>query len=267
MYQLSTSTVTAICFLLFLPFLSNAQAPSPSVPCTPLTSYLAPDSEDELERFLGGGDVPNDVPVFFDIPRMEISFASPQIKFCIGDIPIPKSVGGTACNEWNKCWLVIGTHTEKNLNPDDIEYCESSDKYRGTAPCYECVCSGAELSTGSVADNVTVTDACGLSSQDRWGAVCPDVQNGRMVFPYDGSYPDSYSNYTTVQINICGGISDLCSICRSGGHHPQFQVGLQWTKVAEQCFEEPPFNAGYASTMIWSIKALSVFTMFVANVF
>lgn len=230
----------------FLLLASSQSEPSP-VPCIPLSAFIEPGSQDNLDIFIGGGEVPGDVPVFFDIPRTEISASSPQVKLCIEDVPIPTSVGGRECDGVDTCWLVIGRHTGANPTSEDVRYCKSSDPYRGTTPCYACTCSGATFGSGSVPDDRTLSYGCGLSAQNSWGTSCPDVYNGRLnlTHPYDGTNP-SYSNYSTVQINICGGIEDNCNVCRGGGYQPGFRVGLQWANNAEQCFADSPFSGGYA---------------------
>ena len=219
---------------------AQTEDPPVPVPCAPLADYVDPNYRDNFEMFMAGGDVPSDVPVMFTVPRAAISPPNPQVKLCIEDLPIPASVGGVSCEapDCQNCWLIIGRHTGSNLNPDDVQYCKSSDSYRGTAPCYQCTCSGSDFGTGSVPPDRTLTDACGLNSQNNWGTTCPDVMNGRYNVTIGG-----YSNSSTIQINICGGIEDDCSICQGGGYQPSFRVGLQWSNRMDQCFANNPFTS------------------------
>lgn len=233
--------------ILAAPFLTLADSqPKPTVSCTTLIDHVDPESQKNLDVFLGGGHITSDVPVYFQIPRWPV-LAGEQVKFCIEDIPIPISVGDSACDDWNKCWLIIGSKAGTKPDPDDVKYCENSnDSYRGTTPCYECTCKGSYFGSGFVESNRTLTSGCGLSAQEKWGVSCPDVHNGRMVLPHTGDV-GSYSNFSTAQINICSGVADDCSVCNHGGYHPQFQVGLQWASNVNQCFYEPPFtSAGIA---------------------
>eukprot|EP00562_Extubocellulus_spinifer_P002529 CAMPEP_0178482032 /NCGR_PEP_ID=MMETSP0696-20121128/6519_1 /TAXON_ID=265572 /ORGANISM="Extubocellulus spinifer, Strain CCMP396" /LENGTH=256 /DNA_ID=CAMNT_0020109525 /DNA_START=169 /DNA_END=936 /DNA_ORIENTATION=- len=242
---------TQITQSLFLLAASQSAIATTPVPCAPLIDYVEPMYQNNLDIFLGGGEISDDVPVFFDIPRMEIPAISPQIKLCIEDLPIPTSVGESECNDWNKCWLVIGRHTGPNAKSEDTKNCASSDDYRGTSPCYACTCSGSYFGSGSVPSDEPLISGCGLSSQQAWGVSCPDVNNGRMTSM------NTYSNFSTVQINICDGSGDVCEICQGGGYQPQFRVGLQWISESEQCFDEPPFtNNGYSTKQVMLMQAV-----------
>ena len=76
-----------------------ASQTSPPVPCAPLIDYLEPHSRRNLDIFLGGGAIPDDGPIFFDIPSLQLLLPafpiSPQVKLCIENITIPTSVGGS----------------------------------------------------------------------------------------------------------------------------------------------------------------------------
>ena len=237
MYRLLSLPIATIIFIAHCAAAQTETSPVP-VPCAPLADYVDPRYQDNFGVFMAGGDIESDVPVMLTIPTTQISPPNPQVKLCIEDLPIPTSVGDVPCDEWNKCWLIIGRHTGSKLNPDDVQYCKSSDSYRGTAPCYQCTCSGSDFGTGSVPPDRTLTDACGLSSQNDWGTVCPDVMNGR----YNTAI-GAYSNSSTIQINICGGIEDDCNICQGGGFQPSFRVGLQWSNQMDQCFANNPFTS------------------------
>ena len=234
-------TVTAFAHLLLLP---SAASQSPPVPCTPLSNYIEPNSQDNLDIFLGGGAVADNVPVFFSIPRMQISATNPQVKLCIEDLTIPTSVGESVCDGFNKCWLIVGQHVGENLNHEDTQHCKSSDPVTGTAKCYGCLCGGTAFSNSSASPYLgSLIDSCGPSYEKKWGISCPDVNNGRGIPPYDGT-ASSYSNTSIVQINLCPDSFNSCSVCRGGGYHPQFRVGLQWLSTSEQCFIEPSFTSG-----------------------
>ena len=76
-----------------------ASQTSPPVPCASLIDYLEPHSRRNLDIFLGGGAIPDDGPIFFDIPTSSLQLPafpiSPQVKLCIENITIPTSVGGS----------------------------------------------------------------------------------------------------------------------------------------------------------------------------
>ena len=74
-----------------------ASQTSPPVPCVPLIDYIEPHSRRNLDIFLGGGAIPDDGPIFFDIPSLQLPAfpISPQVKLCIENITIPTSVGGS----------------------------------------------------------------------------------------------------------------------------------------------------------------------------
>ena len=72
-----------------------ASQTSPPVPCAPLIDYIEPHSRRNLDIYLGGGAILDDVPIFFDLPSLQISAISPQVKLCIENITIPTSVGGS----------------------------------------------------------------------------------------------------------------------------------------------------------------------------
>ena len=97
----TSSSITMRLSLFFVSFLklllvaAASQTPSPSVPCVPLIDYIEPDSQRNLEIFLGGGAISDDVPIFFDLPSLQISAISPQVKLCIENITMPTSVGGS----------------------------------------------------------------------------------------------------------------------------------------------------------------------------
>jgi len=240
-----------------------------SVPCRSLADYVDPKYQNNLDVFLQGGDVTGDLSVLFDVPRMPIpAGGNNAVKLCMEDIPIPTSIGGTTCDGWNKCWLIIGRRSGTDLNTDDTKYCENSDdSYRGTSPCYDCTCSGSDFGSGSVDNSQTLINGCGLSAQNIWGKSCPDVYNGRLVYPYTGTSPESYSNHSSIQINICNGKDD-CQICNGGGYQPQFRVGLQWSNSAEQCYNDQPFTTSgvssigsraYASSITSSLLGMILF--------
>ena len=199
--------------------------------------------------------MPPDLPVFLTVPRTEISRPNPRVKLCIEDLPIPTSIGDVPCDEWQKCWLMIGRHAGSNLNPEDIQYCKSRNAYRGTAPCYACTCSGSDFGTGSVSPDRGLTGGCGLSSQKNWGTSCPDVMNRR------------YSYNATAGAQMYSNFADDCDICRGGGYQPEFRVGLQWSNRMEQCFENNPFASGGSVAMLRHALALSAIAAIVSLLF
>mmetsp|Transcript_16781 Transcript_16781/g.48196 ORF Transcript_16781/g.48196 Transcript_16781/m.48196 type:complete len:267 (+) Transcript_16781:59-859(+) len=264
MHRLLSMLFLAICLIAVcsVPVAAQTEDSPVPVPCAPLADYVDPKYQENLEIFMLGGDVSPDLPVFFKVPRTEISRPNPQVKLCIQDLPIPTSVGEVPCDDWNRCWLNIGRHTGSNLNPDDVQYCKSSDAYRGTAPCYACTCSGSNFGMGSAPPDRSLTDGCGLSSQKFWGTGCDDVMNAR----YNADASD-YSNYSTVQINICGGIEDNCNICRGGGFQPGFRVGLQWSNRMEQCFENYPFASSGSVPTLRHVLTFSAVAAIVSMLF
>ena len=86
--------VTAFEHLLLFPSANSQMLP---VPCNPLSNYIEPNLKDNPDIFLGDGDVANNVPVLFSIPRIQISAANPQVKLCIENLTIPTSVGESGC--------------------------------------------------------------------------------------------------------------------------------------------------------------------------
>ena len=87
-----------VSFLKLLP-VAASQTSSLSVPCVPLIDYIEPHSRRNLDIYLGGGAIPDDGPIFFDIPTSSLQLPafpiSPQVKLCIENITIPTSVGGS----------------------------------------------------------------------------------------------------------------------------------------------------------------------------
>eukprot|EP00567_Pseudictyota_dubia_P014012 CAMPEP_0197434320 /NCGR_PEP_ID=MMETSP1175-20131217/2071_1 /TAXON_ID=1003142 /ORGANISM="Triceratium dubium, Strain CCMP147" /LENGTH=255 /DNA_ID=CAMNT_0042962997 /DNA_START=210 /DNA_END=977 /DNA_ORIENTATION=- len=244
-------------------FLSLFHDKSLSLPvsCDSLVNYVNAGSQENLETFLGGGDIPADVPVFLTIPRTEIDAPNSQYKLCLEDILIPTSVGGNECNETSQCWLAIGIHTGNNLDPEDIQYCKSSDPYTGAGPCFNCVCQGSDMGAGSVPPNRTLSDGCGVSAQDDWGVSCTDAMNGRM----NDASKMTLSNYSTVQVNICPETGDDCGVCEGGGYQAQFLVGLTWINNVEQCFKAFP-SSGTTKTVVW-LTAMSAITACISLLF
>ena len=74
-----------------------ASQTSPPVPCAPLIDYIEPHSRRNLDIYLAGGVIPDDGPIFFDIPSLQLPAfpISPQVKLCIENITMPTSVGGS----------------------------------------------------------------------------------------------------------------------------------------------------------------------------
>ena len=264
MPSVATLVLTSFCLIAHCPVPVPAQADDApaSVPCAPLADYVDPKYQESFDIFMAGGDVPPNLPVFLTVPRIS-RFPT---KLCIEDLPIPTSIGDVPCDDWQKCWLIMGTHTGSNLSPNDVRYCKSSNPYRGTAPCYACTCTGSDFGTGSVPPDRILSGGCGLSSQNSWGTSCPDVGNGRRYYNVTTG-AEEYSNYSTVQINICGGNADYCDICRGGGYLPEFRVGLQWSNRMEQCFENNPFASGGSVAMLRHALALSVIAAIVSLLF
>ena len=103
-FSTSISSITMRLSLFFVSFVqlllvAASQTSSPAVPCAPLIDYIEPDSRRNLDIFLGGGAIPDDGPIFFDIPSLQLLLPafpiSPQVKLCIENITIPTSVGGS----------------------------------------------------------------------------------------------------------------------------------------------------------------------------
>ena len=86
-----------VSFLKLLLVAASQQMSSLSVPCAPLIDYLEPDSRRNLDIYLAGGVIPDDGPIFFDIPSLQLPAfpISPQVKLCIENITMPTSVGGS----------------------------------------------------------------------------------------------------------------------------------------------------------------------------
>jgi len=241
--------------ILALPVLSlGADAEQNAFSCVDLSSFVSSDTDRaNLDNFVAGGDIVQDSPVFFDIPRWDMSSSLPQI-LCLENIPIPHSVRGVFClgsanaddtasaEYWGNCWLAVGTHAAAD---DKTEACSDQGESGDLGSCFDCVCTGTDFGTGQ--PNRTVINSCGIGHGDKWSVSCPDVQNGRGFKSIGGP-----SNVSSVQISICPESSNNCDdVCNIGGSQAPFRVGLQWvTDVTEQCFRSP-FSGAVSRVSNW----------------
>ena len=180
--------------------------------CPDLAPYVEESSQTALEVFrVGGQQVAVPDPVFFLIPETLAPYS-----LCL-NLTVPEAIGDVTCDNWSKCWMVVGIHAD------------SSD---ATKQDYNCACHGTTFNPDTFLP--PSTDACGLANINNWGVTCPDVVNGRGVHNL---------NITegVVSILTCPPLADSCNICGlNAGPQKQFRVGMQWiTNVEEQCFNSP----------------------------
>lgn len=198
-----------------------------------LLDYTERTSEENLKILLGGGDMPDDAPVYFDVPTQQIDNGE-ALALCVENLTIPQTVGGNVCNSTQRCWLAVGYHAASGEEANE----------------YECLCSGADLGTGAAND--VIADGCGLSQADKWGVSCPDVMNGR-----------GDSKEATVQITVCSPMADGCNVC-SGGDQPPYRVGLRWLSNQDEC-SEPFGGSGAIHINNFSIALLTSLLSFAAS--
>lgn len=178
-----------------------------------------------LATLQNGGDISNDIAVFFDFPHMDVPPGG--LIFCLDNITIPDTVGGNPCDGYDECFLAVGFKTAE----DDEENTPLSK--------YNCLCSGASFDPeGPFLEN-SVSASCGLAEPDEWGLACPDTSNGRFHFNEDGV--KLVSNISSAYFSICPESQNRCDSCGiNGNKHPSFVAGLQWiSKLQEQCFYDP----------------------------
>jgi hypothetical protein len=207
--------------------LALAFVPSARSSCLDLTAYAS--TPDELSILTGGGNAPDNTPVFFDIPS---DFVSGEVVYCLENITIPNYVGLNKCEDSQRCWLAVGLHAGQNNDASATQACRNSQG--DTKDCYECACTGMSMKSGS--SEQVLSNGCGLRTDSRWGASCMDVTNGRVNWDGDGRV---LSNSSTVHVYICPEATAYCNVCQ-GGLHPSFRVGVQWiSDLEEQCFSHP----------------------------
>ena len=217
-----------VTLFVILPFLFIRAEQSEPFVCSDLTPFVASDEDRaNLEIFLAGGDILSYNPVFFDIPRWEMSSSRSQI-LCLEDVPIPRSIRGVSClggtsteaattpaDYWGNCWLAVG---KLAVADDETGRCSSFGEPGDLASCYDCACTGTEFGTGQ--PNRSHIDSCGMSNDDHWAVSCPDVQNGRGFNETGGP-----SNSSSIQVTICPEFSNNCNdVCRIGGSQAPFKV-------------------------------------------
>lgn len=193
----------------------------PVAACVDLTPFLTDSTAGNMEQVAGGGNVSDNVPLYFDIGRQQIENETP-LTFCLNGLKIPTMVGENTCDEGQSCWLAVG-YKANDVNGDglNLDYCESEE--RGIAPCYECLCGGLDWNDGgSTNDEIIIGYVCGLSWPDKWGVSCTDTENSR------GNPEDN--PFASIYITVCpANFSEIsgCTYC-SGGTLPAFQVAVQW---------------------------------------
>jgi hypothetical protein len=178
--------------------------------CIDLSPFAS--NPDELSSLTKGGNVPDNTPIFFDIPA---DFVDGEVVYCLENVTIPKYVGLNECQDAQQCFLAVGMHAGYDNDASDTDTCTNSDG--DTSGCYECACTGSSMRSGI---EKSLSNGCGLSTDSRWGMSCSDVTNGRFNWVGDQRVP---SNYSTVHVSICPEVHSDCSVCQ-GGLHPSFQV-------------------------------------------
>ena len=207
------------------------------------------------------------MPILFFIPCIQISAANPQFKLCVENLIIPMSFGNRVCGNWNKCQLIVGDIYGDNPNHKYTQHYKSSNPVTGIASCYGCLCGGTEFGNSSVTPNRPGNDSYESSYEKKWGIICPDVNNGRMIPLYDVTQ-SSYSNASTFQINLCPDSFDSCNVCRGECYQPQFSVGLLQISLSEQCFDEPCFTSSGISrnTGLNVMVMLAIHTVLIVSI-
>ena len=94
---------TVMVFVHFLLFPSESSQ-SPPVLWDPLSNYIEPKLQNNLDIFLGGSAIFDHVPILFSIPCMHISAVNPQVKICTKNLTIPMSVGWRLEQVMVDCW-------------------------------------------------------------------------------------------------------------------------------------------------------------------
>jgi hypothetical protein len=222
--------------------------------CIDLTSFITDETAENLELVAAGGNLSSINPLYFDVGRQQVNPNTP-LTFCLNGLRIPTKVGNNVCNGSQQCFLAVGMKANDNGMNMNLDDCTSFD--RGIAPCYNCLCQGLEwVAPPGAADNETISNACGLSSPDRWGITCTDKENGRNV----------NDTFATVHITACpdlGGLND-CNVC-SGGTLPAFQVAVQW--LSESCviagWPSAAWRITYSCMSVWGIVSTSLFMMLI----
>lgn len=203
--------------------------------CIDLTPYaINPEFLSILQNTTG--NIPNSAAVYFKVPS---TFAAGTYTYCLEDIMIPESVGGTFCNVSSSpsCWLAVGyrygssssTSNNNNKEEDDVDPSQ-----------YTCVCSGSSMNNYSFFEN-TVGYSCGVQYEDRWGLGCRDSNHGRSIGEYSNG-TTIYSSVANAYISICPDLVDHCGICGANGTGiiPSFVVGVQWiSNLEKECVQNP----------------------------
>jgi len=205
-------------------FAGDAAAPTKETDgCIDITPYVV--NPENLSILKGGGNVPNDVAVYFDLPATVLTRDGPTI-FCLEDILIPDTVGGKDCAEWDACQMAVG----KRVHPDDVEGSSLSD--------YECLCGGFRADPDDPFDN-TFVSGCGLANTERWGVSCNDFPTAVRTYS-DGNGTRVVSDKSSAYFSLCPPNDDLCGICSGGREAPRFLAGVQWaSNVGDRCFDDP----------------------------
>jgi len=231
--------------------------------CIDPTPYAI--NPENLSILKGGGNVPDDVAVYFDFPPTisthVIGDSGPKI-FCLEDIQIPKSVGGKDCVDHDACQMAVGIR----VSPGD-------DQKGGGALLsddYGCICTGFSVHPDDPFDD-TYTSGCGLADEERWGVTCSgDTAMTEQRYYYDSNGTRVVSNSSTAYISLCPPNNDLCGVCGSGRGRremPRFLAGVQWvSNVKNGCFDDPfgtfrdyyRFHTGLSTGAVISLTAAGI---------
>ena len=193
--------------------------------CIDITPYAI--NPESLSVLKGGGDIPNDVAVYFDFP----AGFGPTI-FCLEDILIPNTVGGRDCNEYDACQMAVG----KRVHPDDVKK-HNEELY--SLSDYQCLCNGFSVRPDDPKIIGTAVSGCGISNAENWANSCSDVPLPTRNY-YDKNGTEVVSNTSTAYVSLCPPNNDRCGVCSGGGVMPRFVAGIQWvSNIREQCFDDP----------------------------
>ena len=214
------------------PLFFVAKSAAESTSCIDLTQYISQEDggNDDLSILMDGGDIPNNAPVYFDVPA-QFTIPGESLDYCIENITIPNSVGENDCSESQNCWLAVGLMATAPDGDLATESCVSSDG--DTSGCYACTCTGSSMSSGIEEDSGSVSQGCGLSSDSQWGMTCHDTTNGRFTWIGTNNTRQE-SSYSYVEVSVCPESTSGCGVCQDGGLHPSFRV--RFIVVRYRCF-------------------------------